>query len=474
MSILNYFVKPNLRSKQAEVLCKIEEAWPDYDVLCIQAPTGTGKSAVAMTVAKWAQAEKRIRSANILAPENVHIDHYEKEFPELNVLKKAGAYKCHRFKGKTCGGFRPKDRCRECVFNKQKRSVVNSNLRLMNYHTYVSNRLLADLVIFDEAHKLPDILYQMQDYKIWSHDYKFPDNLKTLEDVLVWLGQEYKQNPKKKTKAIIDDLSSVTQKAVCLYNREKYRGEYSDVLCIRRLNVAGDSGILWPKQTRKIVLMSATINEKDLIELGLDRKRFKVISVDSEIPAVNRQILCEPRYKLAYDNLDRSKHLLAYEINKLLDKHPEKGLIHLPYGIVTLIKPLLSNERLLWHTSDNKKQVLERFKSSDPNDGKVMVASGMYVGVDLPYEEARWQLIGKVPFPSLGDPFIKTKSKLDSDWYAWQTVKTVLQGVGRIVRAPDDFGITYILDANFVRLYNQNPKFFPLFFRTAVQIRSKD
>jgi Rad3-related DNA helicase len=92
----------------------------------------------------------------------------------------------------------------------------------------------------------------------------------------------------------------------------------------------------------------------------------------------------------------------------------------------------------------------------------------MYEGIDLAYDSGRWQIISKVPWPSLADPAIKYLCKLDNEWYAWETVKTLLQGCGRICRTPDDFGATYIFDSTFNRLYNENPNFFPLWFRNSV------
>ena len=93
----------------------------------------------------------------------------------------------------------------------------------------------------------------------------------------------------------------------------------------------------------------------------------------------------------------------------------------------------------------------------------------MYEGIDLPYDAGRWQILAKVPYPSLADPAIKYMASIDEEYYAWETIKTVLQACGRICRTPEDYGVTYIFDKSFERLYNQNNELWPLWFQNSVQ-----
>jgi len=158
-------------------------------------------------------------------------------------------------------------------------------------------------------------------------------------------------------------------------------------------------------------------------------------------------------------------------ITSLLAKHPnDRGLIHLPYSLADEIRPLLSDPRLIFHERDNKQWALDQFRADTTN--RVLVASGMYEGVDLPYDAARWQLIGKVPYLSLGDEWIKKKSDDNPDWYQWEAIKRVVQAAGRIVRTPDDEGISYIWDSQFGRLWDRDThrheSLFPKFFRDAL------
>jgi Rad3-related DNA helicase len=144
--------------------------------------------------------------------------------------------------------------------------------------------------------------------------------------------------------------------------------------------------------------------------------------------------------------------LLAAELRRLLDTEPGKGLIHLPYNVASKLRGLLSHPRLVFHDKADKGAVLADYRAAPADSGAVLVASGLYEGVDLPFEDDCWQVVGKVPYLSLGDAQVKARMQTDPDWYAWQAIKRLLQACGRLPRRPDGRGTTYIFDSNYERL----------------------
>lgn len=50
-----------------------------------------------------------------------------------------------------------------------------------------------------------------------------------------------------------------------------------------------------------------------------------------------------------------------------------------------------------------------------------------------------------------------------------QTVKSIVQAVGRAIRNENDHAVTYILDADWKRFYGQNKGLFPDAFKAAVK-----
>lgn len=143
----------------------------------------------------------------------------------------------------------------------------------------------------------------------------------------------------------------------------------------------------------------------------------------------------------------------------------EKGLVHATYKQADIMRKHLKSNRFIFHTPENKKEKYKEFLESSPSLGKILVASGMYEGLDLPEDLGRWQVIAKIPWPSLGDPSVAYKAKEDEEWYEWQTLKDVIQACGRICRTPQDWGVSYILDGSFARL--EKSVLVPKWFREA-------
>ena len=81
----------------------------------------------------------------------------------------------------------------------------------------------------------------------------------------------------------------------------------------------------------------------------------------------------------------------------------------------------------------------------------------MHTGLDLKDEQSRFQILVKVPYPSLGDRWIKKKQTLDNGkWYRWQSVLKIVQAYGRSVRSKDDHAVTYLLDSTFDNFIGTN------------------
>ena len=76
----------------------------------------------------------------------------------------------------------------------------------------------------------------------------------------------------------------------------------------------------------------------------------------------------------------------------------------------------------------------------------------MTEGLDLRDDDARFCIIAKVPWPDMGDPYVRERMRRDGDWYANQAAMAVVQSSGRIVRHAADYGETYIFDSSFGRL----------------------
>ena len=68
------------------------------------------------------------------------------------------------------------------------------------------------------------------------------------------------------------------------------------------------------------------------------------------------------------------------------------------------------------------------------------------MGLDLKGDLGKWQLVIKLPYPSLGNKRIKKLSDEDIGWYRMRMLVALVQACGRCTRSVEDESITYILD----------------------------
>jgi Rad3-related DNA helicase len=444
-----------LKSWQIPVLEKIQACWHNTDVIAATLPTAWGKTIGMVTVANWVASQGK--KANILEPDNLLVEQTLERYPEIKALHRQDRYTCTDLQS-TCKQVKDAsdwgEFCKNCVYTKAKREAKNAGVRVMNYHTYLANKMFADVNIFDEGHKLIDMLQESKIVKLWQSEHKFPDTFKELGDVISWIQSVQPEREDDILDTALSELLAVKDQATISYNK-RLKGKYPDVqLQIMPGSTRQIPDYMWANG--KIILFSATINAEDIRNLGLSNKRVTYIEGDSPIPYYNRPVLFSPKYHLTKKVERYAIPLIVKEIDRLLAIEPGKGLIHVPYALAASLKEVIDHPRLMWHDQNNKAEVLEQFKGMPADSGAVLVASGMYEGIDLPYEAATWQLIGKMPFLSLGNPHVEQRAQINPTWYAWETLKKVIQATGRICRAVDDKGRTYIADASFGRLLDED------------------
>jgi Rad3-related DNA helicase len=387
MSVFDYF-PGEPRAVQREVLQQIEENWSAHDVFVIQAPVATGKSRIATALAGWAG------SAVVLTPTNVLVDQYAEEFPTLSPMYRHAMYRGKR------------------EFLTARNRYKNAPAGLSNYYIYMTHKAYRPTVIFDEAHNVLPMLTDGVCIKLWQHLYGWPDEVHDLSDIIEWLENNSVTAPNRIRK--LDELRTILDENrgshLIELDEEVYRGKDRMLLRLTPLDARGSKPILWPRQVQKIVLMSATINESDIYDMGLDDRRVCYIECDSPIPPVNRPFVQLDVCNMAYRHREKSVPLAAEAIKQLLQRHPERGVIHCTYAVARqLRKHLGGEERLMWHTKDTRTQMYQEFINTPPADGRVLVASGLYEGVDLNYDLARWQVLCQVPWLSLAEPAIQEK-----------------------------------------------------------------
>jgi ATP-dependent DNA helicase DinG len=233
----------------------------------------------------------------------------------------------------------------------------------------------------------------------------------------------------------------------------------------------------------KFLFMTSTILDKVAFceDLGLDPSQAAFISLDSEFDIDNRPIFYMPTSKMAFgwDKPDRKKETdkILFKIRELCTKmHDEdSGIIHA--GSFQIAKWLVENlenkvpHMIMHHNPGSGKTrdvVLAEFQELD-GVPKLLISPSITEGLDLVGDKGRFAIFAKVPFPFLGDAWVKKRMDLSDSWYKRQALIAMIQGGGRIVRSSDDWGHVYILDSSFGYLLSQSKSMVPEWWRESIR-----
>ena len=220
-----------------------------------------------------------------------------------------------------------------------------------------------------------------------------------------------------------------------------------------------------------VFLMSGTILDKNIFchLNGLDVSKTVYYSIDSPFNVKNRPIYYMPVGKMSYNSKEETFKKYVPYIKKILDKYKnKKGIIHTnSFELSKWIEDKIKDPRLIFHDSTNKDEMLKlHFDSEEPT---VIVSPSMVNGVSFDNDSARFQIIAKIPYPSLASQKNKLRQNNNPDWYSWKTACSLQQACGRIVRSTTDYGDTIIIDGGFGDVIKHSSQFLPDWFQDAVK-----
>ena len=473
MDFISKFPYETIRDFQEETLRLLETNWTKYDVFCIVAPTAYGKTAIAKTMLSAAY------KASYIVPTNMLVDQMLEAFPDTSTLRRLDSYYCEEWQS-PCPKVRAMKKafCKGCQCG---RDVAQAKYRqgpgVYTYHAYLAHRLYRPVLIVDEAHQIIPMIQSMGEVVLWQHDYNYPSSAYTVDKIREWAEKlPAKKKSSVKVAKLLEQLkSSVPDYSVSRDVREfngkgTKRGQSEDRDCIvlSPLHAREHAGRMWPRhQVEKIILLSATIGPKDIEALGLTDRRVAYLHSPSPIAPDRRPFIVEGIASVNKSTMDQSTDRIADYIAQVLEpKHTgERGIIHATYQMASMLRSRLSGPRYIFHDKWNKKEKYQQYINTP---GSILVASGLYEGIDLPGDLGRWQVVTKIPWKSLGDPAIRLMAERDPEWYLWESAKTTIQAAGRVCRNETDYGVTYCLDKTFNRLYSEGRHLLPQWFISCI------
>jgi Rad3-related DNA helicase len=493
----------------------------------IDSPTGTGKSPMAVGIAK-----SIISLAQELPdpPEGFQIwiitqnkmlqDQYNRDFEkDLFDLRGLDNYRCYHDDA-SCGQSRcarlrapdkktqwkPPEYCsRACEYDQVTEAAKNAPILLLNAAkalTLLRNGSFPKplLIIYDEGHGIENALDGEASVSIDARtlsaiDHRFERYFTDIEDIEAVIG-----GMKKLQQSLESDMEFEAQVPPQDRNSKKYKRLESLQQKLRLTLSNINSGIQYvscpeknkldkveikPLQVHAIfkntfefptLFLSATLLSREgfCSMIGIDPETTGWFSLDSPFPAKNRPIYFWWRNGargLNYQNLSSEMPNLLARIDEILARHPnERGIIHThTYAIAEAIREKLGpkyGRRFLYpkNASEQNAMLREHERSTDT----VLLSPSMTEGVDLKEDLCRFAVLCKVPYLPMNNPVVKARMEANPHWYSYRTAMTVVQSPGRGVRSETDFATTYFIDPGFLPFMNRARQHFPEWFLESI------
>lgn len=500
--------------------------------IIIEAPTGIGKSAIAVTIHRLMSAlrQQRFRTTVITSTKGLQ-DQYKSQFQEIDNLMGKTNYTCPHGVGpysSTDCRLKIKASCKpekECPYFMARNVWMNiSNLRLTNHSFQIEacpqicmeSENVSDLIVIDECHEAEMNIINHSILKLSIADFNNAIMLRLFKDlkhqialcvqalegevgsVFVSTSQqrvllsELKEMAKSAAKELIEKSLNLNENKnmIAFYNdlindlygiqdraelfcstingtwlRSKCEdGKFVEIKPVFASQVA-DYGLF--RKATYFIHMSSTICglESYKKSLGIENEKTHYIKIDNPIPLKNRQVKVYPNHKVSGGFSDHRG--LAADIDLICEHHKnDSGIIHtVSFDLANkIINNSKYKSRML--VSNDRREIIRHLTTKDG----IILSPSLEKGFDAKDDLSRFQILPKVPYAYLGDPLVSYNSKKRGDWYAREAILRIVQACGRSVRGPADYADTYILDMNFLRLYNDNKELFPEWFLDAVEI----
>jgi Rad3-related DNA helicase len=521
--IFDEFPAPSYRGNQESALERIQAAFDaGNDVVLVQAPTGSGKSLLARAVAGCADtpddvAPSEPTGAYYTTPQVSQLDDVAADdlLDDLNVIRGKGNYACI-LPGEE---DTPVDRA-PCVRERGYDCSVKHRCPYFSDRAIASNRAIAamtlayfmqtagsevfrtrDVCVIDEAHGLAEWaeMYATVDLgpetvPIWD-DLEVPD-VDGVERAIEFADRLANVCERRKDDLLAQDELSAGEVA----DRDRLQELISELGWVVEDYRDPDSATTWLVDQReggalsikpmdperylghtvwdranRFCLLSATILDKAAFcrGVGLDPDDVAMVELDHTFPVEHRPLKDVTCGKMTYEHRDDTLPAVARTLVRILAAHPdEKGIVHChSYGIQERLAESLAEfgvgARVRTHDRDDRDAALQAWTDSDRPDAFLSVK--MEEALDLEGELARWQLLCKAPFANTGDSRVAYRLEDGRwDWYFRSALRTVIQACGRIVRSPEDHGVTYLADASLLDCFDRAASATPDWFADQV------
>lgn len=512
------------RPEQKQIINEIIDAIDmGFKNIIIEAGTGTGKSAIATTIANYIGDSYILTMTKQL--QNQYLDDFEYMLAEI---KGTSNYSCN-LRPTSCDDCMQLDanrgRHQDCKYKlaieyaKEHPCVITNYDYLFFAGNYAESFMPRKLLVLDESHNLEKKIMHLigktlNRQMIWKHyglDIFYPvtqgKTLKSIDNVDYWVSTLHELETRARSKA----YNAVNRKNRELYTKDKLKFQYlitqledteakfiielptkKDILNDKLVNDKFENGLKAEFKPLTIsdysdqllhfgeirLFMTGTLGNKDKFcqWIGIDPNETYYIFVKSPFAKEHRPIIKSYVGSMSGRkgrNPNWRNPQAIQKIKELINKHRyEKGVIHTSSNQQAwFIKKMLNSKNVWVAQGPTREDTIRRFESS--RQPVILVGAGLKDGVDFKGDKCRYQIMFKMPYPSLAGKQVNIRMHIDKSWYAYQTIMPLMQAYGRGIRDTDDYCVMYVLDSDFDRLLNQHRYLFNEYFLEAIKQPSK-
>ena len=478
VSLFPYDVARPTQSAALEVIAKMFRENFRYNI--IEAPTGTGKSALAFASARYAASLDNgefERGAYILTPYNNLADQMVSDFRHLGLASLRGRKHYDAKHGAT--------------YEMARRDFAQSDVGVTSYAYFLKAGHLPDrqALILDEAHSLERILLDSAGFRITRNhcraieiDVPLQLGERNRDQMVDWFARVFlpalrKQAGRRSDMAVQLNWEDLTDRVTAFVDaddrHEWFAWTDEGDLNARPLSVVSQAQHLFSR-ARFVLIQSATIFDFPTFKriLGISEEAL-MFSAPSDFPLENRPIISRPVGNMAAKTVNEAIPSLCIEAERIVNEfRRSKGVIHSHSYLINhaVCRHLVARfgNRIITHgqnPSDRENAIRRHCASDQPS---VLVSPSLTEGVDLKDDLARFQIVCKLPYPRL-DAYTRARCARDRGWYELQTAWALAQMIGRAVRSETDSAVTFVLDSQFEKFVARNERTLPNWWRAAIQ-----
>lgn len=535
--IQSYFPHESFREGQKECIEKALGAFESgKKFVMLEAPTGAGKSAIGLTIARF------FGNAYYLTVQKILQSQIIKDFGSDNVvdLKGRNAYECNYWDNRnewikngdplpdTDTKLYPKPNkpigcdvgvCKVrddksklaicfnsngkalCPYWGQVAKAQTSHLAIMNFKSFLFQTTFTDnfgersILILDECHRAePELLDfisisimdmafsplrwpmldSASDYAEFIRESNLLDTVEQKERYARYAGQSKEADEWASLKFKLNLFLAADSTHWVSMCKEIKDGR-ARILELKPIFLEKYAYEYLFSKADYVLMMSATILSADEMRsmLSIDKSECFAYKMKNRFPKKNRPIVVQDVGSMSYNKKAETHPKLVDKVTEICKRHVNhKGIIHTHNFEITkwLLNecPMETSKRFLFQEDFASKDEMLAKHAASANT--IIVAPAMHEGLDLKGDLSRFQIIAKVPYPSLGDnPQLKARMEKSPNYYNWLTALKIVQSYGRSIRSENDWAITYVLDSDFNMFCKRASNMLPEWFTEAIQ-----